>query len=239
MPVDMDAAVQAAIKDLETVLVDREVHFVAGALPPARGDAAMIQRVWANLLGDAVRSTAPKAEVTIEIGATGGTTRLCIIHPRQRRRFRHASSRQAFGLFQRLHGGLAGTGIGLAIVKRIVARHGGRVWAEGKRNRGPVSISPCLPQRGSPRPRSEVASYLRVGLWVRDRKLIAVGQHFQQRVSASSPLGDSPRPCGCAPAPRRTPGLRPSALHEWRRCRFDRLRPHDPVRSPTSGGCLV
>ena len=72
VPVDMDAAVQAAIKDLETVLVGRAVHFVAGALPPERGDAAMIQRVSANLLGNAVSPPAPKAEATIEIGATGG-----------------------------------------------------------------------------------------------------------------------------------------------------------------------
>ena len=137
VPVDMEATVQAAIKDLETVLAGREVHFVAGALPPARGDAAMIQRVWANLVGNAVKYTAPKAEATIEIGATDGPGEIVYFVRDNGVGFDMRYIEKLFGVFQRLHGAdFAGTGIGLAIVKRIVARHGGRVWAEGKPNEG-------------------------------------------------------------------------------------------------------
>ena len=161
MPVDMEAAVQAAIKDLETVLVDREVHFVAGALPPARGDAAMIQCVWANLLGNAVKYTAPKAEATIEIGATGGCGETVYFIRDNGVGFDMHHIDKLFGLFQRLHGAdFAGTGIGLAIVKRIVARHGGRVWAEGKPNEGASFYFTLPAAQGVTPARSEVASYL-------------------------------------------------------------------------------
>jgi PAS domain S-box-containing protein len=136
-PVDMDAMVRAAIKDLNSAIGGRKVSFEVGELPPARGDAAMVQRVWANLLQNAVKYTGPKPEASIQIGATAvhGETVYFVRDNGVGFDMRYVD--KLFGVFQRLHGAeFSGTGIGLAIVKRVVTRHGGRVWAEGKLNEG-------------------------------------------------------------------------------------------------------
>ena len=135
--IDMEGLVRATIKDLETVTAGRKVSFEVGALPQARGDAAMMQRVWANLLENAVKYTGPKPEARIEIGATAGQGETVYFVRDNGIGFDMKYVDRLFGVFQRLHGAeFGGTGIGLAIVKRIVTRHGGRVWAEGKPSEG-------------------------------------------------------------------------------------------------------
>jgi len=136
-PVDMEALVRVAIKDLEVATVDRKVTFIVGALPQARGDAPMMQRVWMNLLENAVKFTGQKPEAVIEVGATTGGGETSYFVRDNGAGFDMQNVNKLFGVFQRLHGAeFTGTGIGLAIVKRIVTRHGGRVWAEGEPNRG-------------------------------------------------------------------------------------------------------
>lgn len=143
--VDMQDAVRAAIKDLETVTAGRKVEFKIGVLPPSRGDRAMLARVWSNLLGNAVKYTSAKAEARIEIGATEGQGETVYSVRDNGAGFDMQCVGKLFGIFQRLHGmEFPGTGLGLAIVKRIVARHGGRVWAEGKPNEG-ATFSFALP----------------------------------------------------------------------------------------------
>jgi light-regulated signal transduction histidine kinase (bacteriophytochrome) len=93
--------------------------------------------VWLNLLDNAVRATACD-EARIEIGARSGNDQTIYFVKDNGAGFDMRYVAKLFGVFQRLHaaGNFPGTGIGLAIVNRIVARHGGRVWAEGKPDAG-------------------------------------------------------------------------------------------------------
>jgi PAS domain S-box-containing protein len=135
--VDMQALVGAAIKDFETVTAGREVSFEVGPLPQTFGDAPMLQRVWTNLLDNAVKFTGEKPEARIEVGAIPGRGETVYFVRDNGVGFDMQYIDKLFGIFQRLHGAeFAGTGIGLAIIKRIVTRLGGRVWAEGKPNEG-------------------------------------------------------------------------------------------------------
>jgi light-regulated signal transduction histidine kinase (bacteriophytochrome) len=135
--VDMEAAVRSVLIDLEAVIRDRKVQFDIKPLPHAHGDGATLQRVWANLIENAVKYSGQKPESTIEIGAIPGDRETVYYVKDNGAGFDMQFAEKLFGVFQRLHSSeFPGTGIGLAIVKRIVTRHGGRVWAEGKVNEG-------------------------------------------------------------------------------------------------------
>jgi PAS domain S-box-containing protein len=136
-PIDMDGTVRAVVEELEPAAAGRKLTFDIKPLAPARGDAAMVQRVWTNLIDNAIKFTAPRPDAVIEIGSTAGEKETTYYVKDNGAGFDMQYAGKLFGVFQRLHGSeFAGTGIGLAIVKRIVARHGGRVWAEGKVNEG-------------------------------------------------------------------------------------------------------
>jgi light-regulated signal transduction histidine kinase (bacteriophytochrome) len=136
-PVDMSALVQTAIGDLKAASAGRTINFEIGALPIAYGDSGTLQRVWTNLLDNAVKYTGPKSDARIEIGATPGAAETVYFVRDNGVGFDMQYADKLFGVFQRLHGGeFAGTGIGLAIIKRIINRHGGRVWAQGVPNVG-------------------------------------------------------------------------------------------------------
>jgi PAS domain S-box-containing protein len=146
--VDMAALVQETIRELEVATAGRKVDFELAPLPPALGDAAMMQRVWANLLGNAVKYTTPRPEARIQVGATPGNGENVYFVRDNGVGFDMQHAGKLFGVFQRLHGAeFPGTGIGLAIVKRVVTRHGGRVWAEGKPNEG-ATFYFALPAKG-------------------------------------------------------------------------------------------
>ena len=141
---DMEALVRDVWHELKPLIAGREVRLEIKSLPPAHGDPAMLRQVWANLLGNAVKFTHSRATAHIEIGgslglAENGEGHECTFYVKDNGAgFSMQYAEKLFGLFQRLHGvdEFEGTGIGLAIVKRIVTRHGGRVWAEGKENEG-------------------------------------------------------------------------------------------------------
>lgn len=136
-PIDMDGVVRAVIEELAPAYAGRELTFDVKPLAPAQGDTAMIRRVWTNLIDNAVKYTAPRADAVIEAGSTIGQNEIIYYVKDNGAGFDMQYANKLFGVFQRLHGSeFAGTGIGLAIVKRIIARHGGRVWAEGKVNEG-------------------------------------------------------------------------------------------------------
>jgi light-regulated signal transduction histidine kinase (bacteriophytochrome) len=147
--VDMEALVRDALADeLAPAIAGRVLAIDVGSLPGTHGDAAMLQRVWTNLLDNAIKFTAPKPEARIEIGATvsGDETVYCVRDNGIGFDMHYVD--KLFGVFQRLHGTeIPGTGIGLAIVKRIVTRHGGRVWAEGRVGEG-ASFYFSLPTPG-------------------------------------------------------------------------------------------
>jgi PAS domain S-box-containing protein len=147
--VDMSAMVRAAIEDLEPATAGRKVTFEVGDLPAARCDAAMMQHVWANLLDNAVKYTSPNPTAAVQIGATPGHGETVYFVRDDGVGFDMQYASKLFGVFQRLHGAeFPGTGIGLAIVKRIVTRHGGRVWAEGKPGEGATFFF-SLPDAGA------------------------------------------------------------------------------------------
>ena len=109
-----------------------------GALPSARADRALIRQVWTNLVGNALKYSGKRADARVEIGGRqdGGESVYWVRDNGVGFDMRYAD--KLFGVFQRLHRAdeFDGTGVGLAIVQRVVARHGGRVWAEAKPGEG-------------------------------------------------------------------------------------------------------
>ena len=103
-------------------------------LPRAQADRALMRQVWANLIGNALKYSGKRADPRIEVGgAANGTENVYWVRDNGVG-FDMRYVGKLFGVFQRLHGNdqFEGTGVGLAIVQRVVARHGGRVWAESK-----------------------------------------------------------------------------------------------------------
>lgn len=136
--VDTARLVQNAIDELKPQRDGRQIEIRIGNLPPCEGDAALLKQIWVNLISNAIKYTRGRAPAIIEIGCThnnGATTYLVRDNGAG---FDMKYVNKLFGVFQRLHrtDEFEGTGVGLAIVQRIVHRHGGRVWAEAEVNHG-------------------------------------------------------------------------------------------------------
>jgi len=119
------------------------------SMPPAKGDRAMFRQVFVNLLSNAIKFSQHKELPRIRVGSsTMGEETIYYVRDNGAG-FNMKYADKLFGVFQRLHSAeeFEGTGIGLAIVKRIITRHGGRVWAEGKVNEG-ATIYFALPTGG-------------------------------------------------------------------------------------------
>jgi PAS domain S-box-containing protein len=135
---DMNALVQEVVAD---VLRDQDgppPEIELGALPRAQADGVQMRQVWVNLISNAIKYSGRVERPCIRIsGSSGGTEALYSVADNGAG-FDMAYYGKLFGVFQRLHSAeeFAGTGVGLAIVQRAVARHGGKVWAEGKVNEG-------------------------------------------------------------------------------------------------------
>jgi PAS domain S-box-containing protein len=137
-PIDMHALAQLVFNGLAALEPGRKLRLDLRPLPAARGTQAMIRQVWVNLIGNAVKFTKNRDVGEIEIGAMDGEGGVPIYYVRDNGagfEMRHAH--RLFGVFQRLHSvdEFEGTGIGLALVQRIVQRHGGRIWAEADLDR--------------------------------------------------------------------------------------------------------
>jgi light-regulated signal transduction histidine kinase (bacteriophytochrome) len=130
--VDMAGLARSILDDLSLQERDRRVAATIGDLPPARGDASMLRQLMFNLLSNAMKFTRRESAASVEVGARAerGETVYFVKDNGAGFDMRHAD--KLFGVFQRLHTSaeFEGTGIGLALVKRIVKRHGGRVGAE-------------------------------------------------------------------------------------------------------------
>lgn len=147
-PVDMTALAKAAAAELAAAEPGRELAFDIGDLCVASGDAGLLRQVWVNLLTNAAKFTRPAARPAIQVRSEPAEE-LCRYTVRDNGvGFDPAYKDQLFRPFQRLHPSseFEGSGIGLAIVSRIVQRHGGRVWAEGAVGEG-ATFGFELPQR--------------------------------------------------------------------------------------------
>lgn len=131
--VDMDDMVR---KELELLLADAETPPVLrlGSLPATRGDASLLRQVWVNLLANAFKFSRRDGNAWVEIGSYDEDGWRVYYVKDNGAGFDMQHARKLFGVFQRLHtqAEFPGTGIGLALVQRIVVRHGGKVWAEGE-----------------------------------------------------------------------------------------------------------
>jgi len=136
--IDMNAVVNEAWENLKIIHCNRPMVFTCSDLPPAMGDAELIGQVVNNILLNAVKFAKPEGGISVEVGAYQDENETVYFIKDNGIGFDMAYYNKLFGLFQRLHNPdeFEGTGVGLAIVQRIVARHGGRVWAEAKVNEG-------------------------------------------------------------------------------------------------------
>jgi light-regulated signal transduction histidine kinase (bacteriophytochrome) len=124
---------------LQTEMNGRAINWKISELPEVEADPSMMLQVWLNLIGNAVKYTRTRNPAEIEIGCQEGGEGEYIFFVRDNGvGFDEQYSAKLFGVFQRLHRAdeFEGTGIGLANVRRIISRHGGRTWAEGKVGRG-------------------------------------------------------------------------------------------------------
>jgi len=137
--IDMEAMARKVFEELTAVEPERTVHLDLHPIPPAFGSEAMIRQVWVNLIGNAVKFTGKRETAEIEIGVEPGEAGEQVYFVRDNGAgFDMRYADKLFGVFQRLHTHeeFPGTGVGLALVQRIVHRHGGRIWAEGEMEKG-------------------------------------------------------------------------------------------------------
>jgi light-regulated signal transduction histidine kinase (bacteriophytochrome) len=137
--VAMAELVRDIVNEFETDTTGRNIVWRIDDLPGVNGDAAMLRMVLVNLIANALKFTRPRDEARIAIGALPDRNTETVIFVRDNGvGFDMAYADKLFGVFQRLHheDEFEGTGIGLANVRRIIARHGGRVWAEGAPDHG-------------------------------------------------------------------------------------------------------
>ncbi|MBI5919787.1 MAG: PAS domain S-box protein [Nitrosomonadales bacterium] len=134
--IDMDRMAHEVAEEL--MPADSQLKLEIESLPPGRGDRAMMHQVFVNLLSNAIKFSRTQKAPAIRVGCTIEGAEAVYYVRDNGVGFDMQYAGKLFGVFQRLHGvtEFEGTGIGLAIVKRIVTRHGGRVWAEGRVNEG-------------------------------------------------------------------------------------------------------
>jgi PAS domain S-box-containing protein len=137
--VNLGSVAQEAIRELAPEAEGRNIHWQIADLPVVTGDRAMLRLALVNLISNALKFTRPREPAEIEIGVLPGPDDEMVFFVRDNGvGFDMAYADKLFGVFQRLHRAdkFEGTGIGLANVRRIINRHGGRTWAEGEINHG-------------------------------------------------------------------------------------------------------
>jgi light-regulated signal transduction histidine kinase (bacteriophytochrome) len=136
--IDMGELAKALFEELKGITLGRMLRLNLKPLPPARCDRAMIREVLMNLLSNAIKFTRDKETGIIEMSGWIEKNQNIYYVKDNGAGFDMQNADKLFGVFQRLHNTeeFEGTGVGLALVQRIIHRHGGRVWAVGKVNEG-------------------------------------------------------------------------------------------------------
>jgi PAS domain S-box-containing protein len=132
--VNLAELVEEARRELRSDAAGRDIHWKVEKLPETQGDPMMLRQVIINLISNALKYTRKRKQAKIEIGATDSENETVVFIRDNGVGFHMKYVDKLFGVFQRLHPvkKFEGVGIGLANVRRIIHRHGGRVWAEGK-----------------------------------------------------------------------------------------------------------
>ncbi|MEY2525757.1 MAG: hypothetical protein QOE73_528 [Verrucomicrobiota bacterium] len=136
--VDTKKMVENVIEKLSRDQNGRKIDIHTGDIPPCYGDATLLKQVWINLLSNAVKYTRRRERAVIEVGCTSHNEGDVYFVRDNGTGFDTRYADHLFGVFQRLHRAeeYEGTGVGLAIVERIIHRHGGRVWAKATEGEG-------------------------------------------------------------------------------------------------------
>lgn len=136
--VDMNAMIAEILTELNGQTKDRNVLWNTGQFPPVKGDRSMLRLAMVNLLQNAVKFTTKKEKAVIDVGCEIKEKEIVVFVKDNGAGFDMQYANKLFGVFERLHNAdeFEGTGIGLANVRRIIHRHGGRTWAEGKVSEG-------------------------------------------------------------------------------------------------------
>ncbi|MGF1522333.1 MAG: ATP-binding protein [Leptolyngbyaceae cyanobacterium] len=153
-PVSMDRLLQEIRRQMAPQLAKRTIRWQVEPLPAVWGDRNLLQQVWQNLIENAVKYTSLEPEAEIAIGSITGEDQTTFFIRDNGIGFNPEDATHLFGIFQRLPNASAfgGTGIGLANVQRVIHRHGGRLWAEGRQGVG-AAFYFTLPSR-TPKTRS-------------------------------------------------------------------------------------
>ena len=148
-PIDMATLVNSIFYELTSSQDRLRIDFRVDPLPPATGDPTLIRQVWTNLLSNAIKFSSKRARAVLAVGSQQGADENIYWVRDNGAGFDMRYADKLFGVFQRLHSEreFEGTGVGLAIVQRVIHRHGGRVWAESQVDHG-ATFCFTLPQKG-------------------------------------------------------------------------------------------
>ncbi len=136
--IDMVAIIKDVIEELKSQQENRSVHIGVDTLPACEGDASLLKQAWLNLISNALKYTRKCETARIEICSMRSDEEIVYFIRDNGSGFDMKYYGKLFGVFQRLHrpDEYEGTGVGLAIVQRVVTRHGGRVWGESSPGQG-------------------------------------------------------------------------------------------------------
>jgi light-regulated signal transduction histidine kinase (bacteriophytochrome) len=134
MIINMDPIVEEVLKRVDTDTQGRKIVWQIESLPEVQADPSMLKIVWQNLIANAIKYTRTREEAVIQIGSTSNLKEHIFFVRDNGVGFDMQHVDKLFGVFRRLHNAeeFEGTGIGLANVRRIIHRHSGHTWAEGK-----------------------------------------------------------------------------------------------------------
>jgi PAS domain S-box-containing protein len=146
--INMQDVVKLIFDELTTPGSRARIDFITASIPPATGDPTLIRQVWTNLLANAIKFSAKRERPIIQVNGEYRDGEILYSVKDNGAGFSMKYITKLFNVFQRLHhmNEFEGTGVGLAIVHRIVSRHGGRVWAEGEVDKG-AAFYFTLPQK--------------------------------------------------------------------------------------------